>query len=176
MAIGLQAMFPTLKSYLGIDVHAASVAWCNRYLARPNFRFLHVDTKNERYNPEGRYTGRLPVADQSADIIFLYSVFTHMRLTDIQGHVAEIGRALAPGGRCLLTIYAEQWPKEEEENPPGYLSELGNHSGALHGSSSKDGLREYLLAGIAFGQQFHVPMRISYQAVRLVLLKSDPDG
>src|SRR5262245_53240362 len=74
LAIGLQAMFPRLKSYTGLDVHAPSVAWCNRNLSRPNFSFVHVDTANERYNPSGRQKAQLPVADGAADVVFLYSV------------------------------------------------------------------------------------------------------
>lgn len=132
LAIGLQAMFPRLASYTGLDVHAPSVEWCNAHLMRPNFQFVHVDTANERYNPHGKQSVRLPLADSSADVIFLYSVFTHMRLSDIEAHLAEIGRIMSPSGSCFLTIYAEDWPTPEEENPAGYLSELGGHQGALH--------------------------------------------
>ena len=132
MAIGLQAVFPKLKSYTGFDVHAASVAWCNQHLARANFQFRHVDTSNERYNPGGRAAVGLPSEDGSADVVFLYSVFTHMRLDDIRKHLKEIRRVLSPGGRCFLTLYSEDWQAPEEADPPGYLSELGPTSGALH--------------------------------------------
>jgi SAM-dependent methyltransferase len=132
MAIGLQAMFPRLASYTGLDVHAPSVDWCNEHLRKPNFQFVHVDTANERYNPSGKQGVRLPLVDGSTDVIFLYSVFTHMRLPDIEAHLDEISRIMSPSGRCFLTIYVEDWPVPEEENPPGYLSELGEHHGALH--------------------------------------------
>ncbi|MDQ8727653.1 class I SAM-dependent methyltransferase [Bradyrhizobium sp. LHD-71] len=132
LAIGLQAAYPKLKSYDGIDVHQPSVNWCKRHLERQNFRFMHVDTANERYNPSGKHRSAIPLDDNSCDITFLYSVFTHMRLNDVQLHLGEIHRTLAPSGKCLLTIYVEDWPRPEEENPTGYLSELGASVGALH--------------------------------------------
>jgi len=132
LAIGLQATFPKLKSYLGVDVHRPSVDWCQRYLARSNFAFVHVNTPNERYNPTGKTAPKLPADSGSIDVAFLYSVFTHMRLDDIKAHLAEIKRCLKPGGKVLLTVYVEDWPKPEEENPNGYLRELGENIGALH--------------------------------------------
>lgn len=132
LAIGLQAAYPKLTSYAGIDVHEPSVTWCKRYLERPNFRFIHVDTSNERYNPSGKHRSAIPLDNDSCDIAFLYSVFTHMRLNDVRQHLGEIYRTLSPSGKCLLTIYVEEWPKPEEENPTDYLSELGASVGALH--------------------------------------------
>ena len=31
-----------------------------------------------------------------------------------------------------MTIYVEDWPEPEQENPEGYLAELGANIGALH--------------------------------------------
>lgn len=132
LAIGLRAMFPRLKQYYGLDVHAPSVAWCKSHLARPNFSFIHVNTANERYNPLGGKDVRLPLPDGCADVVFLYSVFTHMRLPDIDAHLREISRIMTPAGKCFATVYAEDWRVSEEENPNGYLAELGEHIGALH--------------------------------------------
>ena len=133
LAIGLQAAYPSIKSYTGIDVHRPSVDWCNRHLAKKNFQFIHVDTPNERYNPKGsKRDRRFPIDDGSVDIAFLYSVFAHMRLDDIRDHLTEITRVLVSSGKCLTTVYAETWEMQEQENPPGYLKELGAHSGPLH--------------------------------------------
>jgi SAM-dependent methyltransferase len=132
IAIGASATLPNIRSYTGIDVHKPSIEWCQKYLARDRFHFLHVDTPNERYNPSGKGVVRLPIGSGAVDVAFLYSVFTHMHLPDIQAHLAEIARALVPGGRCLLTIYAEDWRVPEEENPEDYLPEMGKNVGALH--------------------------------------------
>lgn len=137
LAIGLAAALPTLRLYCGVDVSRPSVNWCNLNIAafHPNFRFLHMDIQNERYNPNGlpfRPPVQLPLADQSFDVAFLYSVFTHMRSNDVASYLRDAGRVLRPGGRAFFTVYAEDDCEEEAENPPGYLAELGASTGALH--------------------------------------------
>lgn len=137
LPIGLAATLPNLHLYCGIDVSRPSVEWCNRHLAafHANFRFLHLDIRNERYNPHGipfEPPVQLPIADSSFDVAFLYSVFTHMRRADIDIYLREIGRVLRPGGRAFFTVYVEEGCAPETENPPGYLEELGVSTGALH--------------------------------------------
>jgi SAM-dependent methyltransferase len=137
LAIGLAATLPKLHLYCGIDVSRPSVEWCNDNLAafHPNFRFLHLDIQNERYNPHGMAFEppvQLPIADNSFDISFLYSVFTHMRSRDVATYLRDICRMLRPGGRAFFTVYVEDGCAPETENPPGYLEELGASSGALH--------------------------------------------
>jgi SAM-dependent methyltransferase len=137
LAIGLAAALPTLRLYCGLDVSRPSVNWCNLNIAafHPNFRFLHMDIQNERYNPHGlpfKPPVQLPLADQSFDIAFLYSVFTHMRSQDVDSYLRELSRILRPGGRAFFTVYAEDACEGECENPANYLDDLGASTGALH--------------------------------------------
>lgn len=137
LAIGLAAVLPTLRLYCGIDVSRPSINWCNLNIAafHPNFRFLHMDIHNERYNPHGlpfKPPVQLPLADESFDIAFLYSVFTHMRSNDVASYLQDLGRVLRPGGRAFFTVYAEDAGEAEAENPAGYLDDLGASTGALH--------------------------------------------
>ena len=48
----------------------------------PDYRFVHVDAANDRYNPGGAETRYLPVEDGSVDLIAAFSVFTHMLSDD----------------------------------------------------------------------------------------------
>jgi SAM-dependent methyltransferase len=48
---------------------------------------------------------RFPFRDATFDFVFLTSVFTHMLPDDVERYVGEIGRVLAPGGRCFFTAY-----------------------------------------------------------------------
>lgn len=137
LAIGLAAALPTLRLYCGIDVSRPSINWCNLNIAafHPNFRFLHMDIQNQRYNPHGlpfKPPVQLPLADKSFDIAFLYSVFTHMRSDDVAGYLQELGRVLRPDGRAFFTVYAEDACEAEAENPAGYMDDLGASTGALH--------------------------------------------
>lgn len=110
MALPLTGYLGRDGSYTGIDITQKSIAWCQKHITRryPNFRFLHADLYNRRYNPAGQQLARgytFPFADESFDFIFLTSVFTHMLPPDVEHYVGEIARLLHPDGRALLTLF-----------------------------------------------------------------------
>ena len=64
--------------------------------------------KNDRYNPAGNQTAnsvRFDVEDQSMDLVFLISVFTHMFPKDVKGYLQEIRRCLKPSGVAFITFF-----------------------------------------------------------------------
>jgi SAM-dependent methyltransferase len=69
----------------------------------PHIRFLHVDLRNEAYNPGGSVDPRefvFPATTASVDSIFLSSVFSHLGTLDVcRRYVDECLRVLRPGGR-----------------------------------------------------------------------------
>jgi SAM-dependent methyltransferase len=137
LPIGILATLGKIKAYFGVDVSMPSVEWCKRNISEhhPCFHFIFTDFQNPRYSPKGvefRYPIQLPLADKSCDVIFLYSVFTHMDSDDVIAYLREIRRLLTPQGRALFTIYVEDDCPDEEENPASYLSELGESTGRLH--------------------------------------------
>lgn len=112
--------------YLGIDANADFVNWCSEHIENlhPGFRFVHLDMANALYNPGGRVSGgelRLPVDDASADIVYLWGVFSNMGPQDVQAYVREIARILVPGGRCFLTVFAEDDVPDVTVNPENYV-------------------------------------------------------
>ena len=96
-------------TYIGLDIVKSGIDWCEtEYADVPNFRFLHMDLYNSRYNKEGAIAAKdyvFPVEDASQDVIFLTSVFTHMLAEDIQSYLKEFERVLKPGGKALITWY-----------------------------------------------------------------------
>ena len=48
---------------------------------------------------------RFPYESESFDLVFLSSVFTHMRAPDVRHYLDEIHRVLRPGGRCLTSCF-----------------------------------------------------------------------
>jgi SAM-dependent methyltransferase len=137
LPIGILATLGKIKAYFGVDVSMPSVEWCKRNISEYHhcFQFIYTDFQNPRYSPKGvqfRYPIQLPLADNSFDVIFLYSVFTHMDSNDVIAYLREIRRLLTPEGRAFFTIYVEDDCTDEEENPAGYLSELGDSTGRLH--------------------------------------------
>ena len=97
-------------TYDGFDVVKRGIIWCNRHIAckHPNFRFAHSDVYNKAFNPRGKIKAaeyRFSYPDDSFDYVFVYSVFTHMTVIDLENYVKEIARVLRPRGRCLITYF-----------------------------------------------------------------------
>jgi SAM-dependent methyltransferase len=104
---------PLVARYTGFDIIRANIDWCNQFLAplaRVPAGFLHYDVYSAEYNPEARMRGEdvvFPCEDGWADLIFANSVFTHLREPDARHYLAEVGRALRPGGRAMLSIHTK---------------------------------------------------------------------
>lgn len=97
-------------AYTGIDIDAPSIvsAKNNTFLQRKKFRFEHLDVHNAEYNPTGKVSAneyRFEFDDNSFDVVFLVSVFTHMLPDDVKNYIKEIGRMLKPGGHLMFTTF-----------------------------------------------------------------------
>ncbi len=96
--------------YEGIDIVKEGVDWCNKNISRryPNFRFTHIDLKNDLYNLSTAAEAHqfiFPYAENRFDVAFLFSVFTHMMPADTANYLQQIARVLKPGGACLATFF-----------------------------------------------------------------------
>ncbi|KQT14218.1 hypothetical protein ASG30_01130 [Ramlibacter sp. Leaf400] len=125
VATGLLAEFGDVH-YLGIDANEDFVCWCkdNIESRHPSFRFVHLDMANELYNPAGALDGselRLPVDDDSADIVYLWGVFSNMVPAHVEAYAGEIARILRPQGRCFLTAFVEDGVPDVTFNPTDYV-------------------------------------------------------
>jgi ubiquinone/menaquinone biosynthesis C-methylase UbiE len=113
LAIGILNQIGEIRSYKGIDVDKTAILWCQRNVSRhhPNFQFIHLDVKNLRYNPNGKTLPLdfiFPFENNTFDIIYLYSVFSHMVLEEIKTYLMEFRRLLSYKGRIFLTVYLEE--------------------------------------------------------------------
>lgn len=94
--------------------------------AHPNFRFTWADVYNSYYNPEGSSPAseyRFPYADQSFDLVFAASVFTHMLPQNARRYFAEAARVLRPGGRCVFSFFLLEYYRSKGERPHGFARE-----------------------------------------------------
>ncbi len=160
LALGLLSLGFPIGRYEGVDVDPDAIDWCRRWIAANDgaYAFHHVDVRNERYNPRGeiRLEDRFRFAfrDQCFDVIFLYSVFTHMEPGDVRVYLAEIRRLLSPGGRVVLTAYVERDVPEVSVNPMQYR---GCSPTPLHRVQFEEGSFRALLGehGLAVVQSDH---------------------
>jgi len=93
--------------YVGIDVHAPSIAWCRRRFGNdPRFRFERAEVVSA-YGRGGMSLSayRLPLEDGSADLVLAKSLFTHLSESEARLYLAEIRRVVAPGGKALVTAF-----------------------------------------------------------------------
>ena len=100
---------PTAR-YEGFDIINDLIQWTQANITPqfPNFQFQKVNIHNKWYNPDGDVEAKdfiFPYPEASFDVIFLTSVFTHVRGYEISHYFDEIKRVLKPGGRCLFTCF-----------------------------------------------------------------------
>ncbi len=125
LPIGILDRVGDIRRYQGLDVSRTPIEWCQKNITchHPSFVFTHVDVQNDRYNKSGTLTQeelRLPADDASVDIVYLYSVFSHLRAPDVGAYLREFRRVLKKNGHVFLTAFVEDNVPEEEENPAHY--------------------------------------------------------
>jgi SAM-dependent methyltransferase len=134
-ANGLLLKSSDIGSYCGGDTCAESIAWGKRWLQRynPNFTFIHLPAYNARYNSSVNARPSLPFSENSYDVAFLNSVFSHMLVDDVKFYLSQLHKVLGKNGILYATAYVEENVPYVEENPEGYLDDyLGTSRGALH--------------------------------------------
>jgi SAM-dependent methyltransferase len=126
LALGILDVVGAIRGYEGIDVDRYAIEWCRHWIEEdhPAFRFTRLDVHNDRYNPAGRIRlnarFRFDFPDRHFDVIYLYSVFTHMKPADTRVYLREMRRVLAPKGSVFLTAYLEPDVPDVSINPAGY--------------------------------------------------------
>lgn len=107
--------------YEGFDIDKSGIAWCKaHYQDASNFTFHHADVFNARYNKTGQVAAkdyRFPFDDNSFDLVFLTSVFTHMFKEDVENYLSEISRVLKPRGKCLVTWFLLDDISRQSQHP-----------------------------------------------------------
>jgi SAM-dependent methyltransferase len=130
LSIGIKHLWGSVADYHGVDIQPKLLNWAKDRLSDEHTRFTLVDAHNARYNPDGEPSFRIPGKKGTVDVLYAYSVFSHMLTHDIAGYGAAIARLLAPEGRAWMTAFVEEDVPDCVENPTDYLKL--EWSGALH--------------------------------------------
>lgn len=154
-------------AFTGSDLNPRLVAWCAANLPG---RYLSNGLKPP-----------LDVAGHSQDLVYGYSVLTHLTEATARAWLAELARVIRPGGLAVLSFhdeaYAARW------GPPEVAGELSHRpyvvwNNALEGSNylSAWTTRAHLaaLAGHAFEVLEIVPGRTDEPAQALAVLRAKP--
>jgi SAM-dependent methyltransferase len=118
IAIPLQSYLGKEGAYEGFDIDKRGIDWCKKHIStkHPNFQFKYVDLYNKYYNSWGKIHAEgfsFPYEDNSFDLVFAVSVFTHMLTEQVVQYFKETQRVLKPGGRILFTFFLLNEETEE---------------------------------------------------------------
>ena len=102
LARRLAQQSPRPARYVGVDLHAGMIDWCQQNLAPglPGWEFHHHDVANVFFNPGGDKPSMapLPVEDGGFSLALAWSVFTHVTEEQCVHYLRELARVLVPGG------------------------------------------------------------------------------
>jgi cyclopropane fatty-acyl-phospholipid synthase-like methyltransferase len=109
----------TEGSYIGFDIAPRAIEWLQTHYEPmlPNFQFDLIEARNDRYNRWGNTPAdviRFPYEPQSFGMACSFSVFTHMRLSEIAHYLVELHRVLTPSGIGIMTFFLI---RDEDEHP-----------------------------------------------------------
>jgi cyclopropane fatty-acyl-phospholipid synthase-like methyltransferase len=124
LPIGLLARQMPFSSYLGVDVDSNRIKWCNKNLKTKDSRlaFQFVNIKNDRYNPAGKDLFDIGISGKKFDLIYLYSVFSHLMQGDVEKYLRIFRASLTDLGHCFVTMFVADNVPACTENPPDFGS------------------------------------------------------
>jgi len=136
LAIGIESIMGHVHKYIGVDVDENALTWARKRFPGGMFDFRISNAHNARYNNQGvRGLVPVPVEDDSCDVVYSYSVFTHMVMADVLHYLREFRRVLKDDGCAFFTAHTADDVPEVEVNPDNYpqpvLSDM-RRRGALH--------------------------------------------
>ena len=89
------------ENYTGIDVDFDAIQSGKERF--PNAEFIHYNSFNHMYNPNGIENLDLPIT-KMYDTVISYSVFTHTSEEDFLNRLEQLFTLVVPGGRILFTF------------------------------------------------------------------------
>lgn len=121
LAIGLRLSMGRIGDYHGVDIQPRLLNWAIKNLTAPGFRFTLIDVPHRHYNPAGElHDESLPTPSESVDVVYAYSVLSHLAGNDVARYLQAIKQALVPGGHAWFTLFVEDDVPAEVENPSDY--------------------------------------------------------
>jgi len=97
---------PRPTRYLGLDIHAGMIEWCQSNLAAEAFDYIRQDVANPGLNPTGTLgAAPIPAEDGSFSLIIAISFFTHLIESQVPQYLDEIARVIAADGTLHSTFF-----------------------------------------------------------------------
>jgi SAM-dependent methyltransferase len=100
-----------IARYVGIDVEPRVIEFLQANVHDERFAFHHIDVQNDLYNPDGLPLAErteLPLGDETFDIIWLFSVFTHLAPDDYVAMLRLLRRYVRDDGWLVFSLYVNE--------------------------------------------------------------------
>lgn len=99
--------------YIGIDIDQEMLEWCRTHFDAERFAFHHSTHQSKTYSNDspGEKYYRVPMDDNSVDLVFSTSLYTHLLEDEIDNYTREAARILRPGGHMGMYVFSM-------DNPP----------------------------------------------------------
>jgi SAM-dependent methyltransferase len=136
-----------VRRYVGIDVYRGMIEFLKTSVTDPRFEFHHIDVRNELYNPNAPPMTEdidLGVGDQTFDIIWLFSVFTHLAPRDYTVMLKLLRRYVRHSGRLLYTLFVD----ELTDGGHGFTDKMHRALRNRHGRSAVNNPRNGARRGV----------------------------
>jgi SAM-dependent methyltransferase len=94
--------------YIGIDIDEDMLRWCRQNYDAERFSFYRSNHASKAYQgvKHGNSHYQLPMAGESADLVFSTSLFTHLLEQQLENYCEESYRVLKPGGCMAMYCFS----------------------------------------------------------------------
>lgn len=103
-----------IARYVGVDVFAEMIEFLQANVTDERFSFHPLNAHNELYNPDGipltEFTD-LSLPEESFDVIWLFSVFTHLAPHDYTALLKLLRPYIHPDGKLLFSLFVNETTK-----------------------------------------------------------------
>ncbi len=139
LAIGLINNNALLSQYVGVDVNKNAIDWCKTNISKKNskFNFIHLNKYNARYaklnSKKSMFDySEIDVFNKKYDLVYLYSVFSHLEPDDLIEYLNIFKNILNSSGVVYTTVFVGYEVNRYEENPSNLSFLKFKPQGRLH--------------------------------------------
>ena len=99
-------------TYVGVDIDEEAIAWCQNHYDSERFRFfVSTDTSvSYHHTAASQSVYRIPLADESFDLVFSNSLLTHLLEAELENYLRESYRLLRAGGAMMHSHFNIEHP------------------------------------------------------------------
>ncbi len=114
--------------YIGVDIDAEAIAWCEKHYDAERFRFHHSSHASVSYNQAGDATSHytVPEPDGTVDLVVSNSLLTHVLEAEVVNYLTESYRLLKSGGAIMHSHFNLDFPPATYGTRHTFQHTIGN--------------------------------------------------